>query len=427
MRFKDVVCPVCGCVCDDLEVLLRGEEVIVYNACSLGESKFKLLRGEERILRPAMRKRGGLVECSYEEAIKKAARILRGATHPLIFLGAETSVEAMRVGIEIAELCGGVADCHPTICHGPTILGLQEVGIPTATLGEIKNFADLVVYWGSNPLDSHPRHMSRYTFMARGYYRKDASKARRLVVVDPRETPTARIADLHIRVEPNYDIELIAALRAWLRGHEAPTEVGGVPREQVERFVEMLKGSKYIAIFLGLGMASSLGKYCNLEQAIKLVRDLNRYTRVVLMPPLGHGNVAGFLEVMTWQSGYPFGVDYSRGYPRYNPGEYTTVDLLREGEVDAALIVAADLACHLPMAAVQQLAKIPVISVLVDHCPTTSLSDVVLPGVLNGIEAEGTIYRMDHVPLRLKKLVDPPLDFTTSDEQTLKDILRELR
>src|SRR5438046_6940791 len=56
----------------------------------------------------------------------------------------------------------------------------------------------------------------------------------------------------------------------------------------------------------------------------------------------GHGNVTGADNVVSWQTGYPFGVSLGRGYPRFNPGEFTTADKLARGEADAALIVAYD-------------------------------------------------------------------------------------
>jgi formylmethanofuran dehydrogenase subunit B len=54
------------------------------------------------------------------------------------------------------------------------------------------------------------------------------------------------------------------------------------------------------------------------------------------------------------------------------------------------------------------------------------MADVVLPSAFVGIEAGGTAYRMDHVPLPLKKVVDPPRGIL-SDEEILKRILAEVR
>ena len=157
-----------------------------------------------------------------------------------------------------------------------------------------------------------------------------------------------------------------------------------------------------------------------------LTRALNEYTRFTLLVNRGHANVAGFNQILTWQSGYPYGVDYSRGYPRFNPGETTTIDLLKNKEGDSVLVIASDLGAHLPTRAVEYMADIPVISIEVSNCPTTMLSDVVIPGVMAGMECEGTFYRMDDVPLRARKFVDPPFKFAESNADILKQIFDKI-
>src|SRR5512138_329709 len=61
-------------------------------------------------------------------------------------------------------------DNTAVVCHGPSILGVQEVGIPTATLGQIRHRADLVIYWGCDPWSAHPRHLERYTNFTEGRF-----------------------------------------------------------------------------------------------------------------------------------------------------------------------------------------------------------------------------------------------------------------
>ena len=68
-----------------------------------------------------------------------------------------------------------------------------------------------------------------------------------------------------------------------------------------------------------------------------LARDLNEFTRFYAKPMRGHGNVTGADNVVSWQTGYPFGVSLGRGYPRFNPGEYTTADTLARGEALARI------------------------------------------------------------------------------------------
>ena len=60
----------------------------------------------------------------------------------------------------------------------------------------------------------------------------------------------------------------------------------------------------------------SRGKHLNIEALMGLVRDLNEYTHFVAMSLRGHGNVTGADNVICWSTGFPFGVNLSRGYPR---------------------------------------------------------------------------------------------------------------
>jgi hypothetical protein len=73
---KAVTCPVCGCLCDDIELTVKkGKIVKVKNGCALCESKF-LGYGGHRILKPLVRKNDELIESSFETAVKRAAKIL---------------------------------------------------------------------------------------------------------------------------------------------------------------------------------------------------------------------------------------------------------------------------------------------------------------------------------------------------------------
>jgi formylmethanofuran dehydrogenase subunit B len=109
-----------------------------------------------------------------------------------------------------------------------------------------------------------------------------------------------------------------------------------------QRLLDLLRRARYGVIFYGSGLSLTGGKHHNLIQLFALVRDLHRHTRCVSLPlrgPLGHGNAAGAYKVLTWQTGYPFAVSLSRGFPRYGPGEFTTDDLLRRREIDTALLI----------------------------------------------------------------------------------------
>lgn len=424
--YSCVVCPFCGCLCDDLEVTVKGDDVAkVKGGCAIAEAKF-INHKEFRLARPFIRDGERPIFVDLEEALDKAASILAEAKYPLLFGWSNTSVEATRLGLELAELLGGLIDLTTVTCHGPSVEALQEIGLVSATLGQIKNRADLVVYWGSNPVHAHARHMSRYTCLSKGIYRK-ARKDRKLVVVDCRGTHTAKLADLFVEVEPNKDYELLTALRLVVNGLDIDADVvAGVPRSTVYQLAEMLMEAKFGVIYFGMGITMTQGKSRNVEEAIKLVQDLNKWTKFVITPMRGHFNVTGAGETFTWITGYPFSVDFRRGFPRHIPGLTSATDALAKGFVDAALIVASDPVAHFPQQAVKHLASIPLIVIDPKLSATAALADVFIPSAAVGIEQEGTAYRMDFVPLRLRKIIEPPPG-VLSDERLLELLLAKVK
>lgn len=430
MATKNIVCPVCGASCDDIQVELEGQGLTVRNACKMGNAKFQEVVSPHRIKEPLVRADGDLRRASWDEAIEMTARILANSERPLLFMGSETSTEAMEVGIHMAEFLGGIADSNSTVCHGPTTMGIQEAGRVGATAGQSKSRADLTVYWGSNPLESMPRHMSRYAVYPRGYWTQRGRFDRTVICVDPRRSITAENADLHIQLNPNTDYELLSALLTLLHGkrpHQTAEDVTGVSISEMEKMLDMMKSCNFGAIYVGLGIASSYGKHRNAEMAFNLVKELNSHTKFVIGALRGHCNVAGFNQIASYLYGFPFGLDFARGYPRYNPGEYTAVDVLRDRDVDAAFILSADLVSHFPAACSEYLAQIPVACIDIAPCPTTMISDVVLPGVIDAMECDGTFYRLDDVPIYFQPFTSSPFSFTESNVDTMNQIFKRVK
>jgi formylmethanofuran dehydrogenase subunit B len=398
----------------------------VQNGCTLAEAT---LTGNNRLPAPIRRTANGWEEISYDDAIRETADILCAADRPLLYGWSSTHGEAQSIGVHIAELIGAVIDNTSVVCHGPSILAIQEVGHPGCTLGQVKNRADVIVYWGCNPTEAHPRHMSRYTTFATGFFVPEAQKDRTVIVVDTRRTESAEIADEFIRIERGGDYEVLSALRAIVRGKGSilPREIAGVAREQLFRVAEICMKAKFGAIFFGLGLTMSNGKYKNVRNAIELTDELNRHTKFTISPLRGHGNVYGSNEVFTWITGYPYAVDFARGIAFYNPGETTAVDILRWGECDAALIVASDPGAHFPHAAAAHLAKIPTILIDPHRTATTPLCRLQIPCTMAGIDAEGTAYRMDGVPIRYKKLIESLYPDDADLLRRIHDRIREVQ
>jgi len=417
---KNVTCPFCGVLCDDLEIGV--EDGVITEAkrgCVLG--RYTFLKHDDD--RATMRVNGE--PASLEACVQEAAAILDQADFPLIYGLASTECNAQRKAVELADLIGSNIDTTSSVCHSPTLQAIQQVGDATCTLGEIKNRSKLLIFWGCNPAESHPRHFSRYSVTPTGMFVPEGRKGRYVVNVDVRKTPSARAADLFIQVQPGADYEVLTVLRALVNGRPVDVEeVGGVKVEVLRDLAERMKSVKFGSLFWGMGLTMSRGKHMNVMAMLALARDLNQYTKFTASPMRGHGNVVGVATVLTYSTGYPFAVNLSRGYPQYSPGEFTSVDLLARGEVDAALIIAADGVGNFPKPAAEHLKKIPVIAIDPKESNTTRIARVVIPTAIAGIQAGGTAYRMDGIPLPLTKILDCPYP---SDLEVLTRIISEIR
>jgi len=413
---ENVVCPFCGCLCDDLAVEVEeGRVARVRRACANGRGLFA--HYDPTPQRPTVDGR----EVDWEEAIAEAARILNEADSPLIYGLSSMATEAQRKAVELADRLGAMIDTTSSVCHGPTGLAMQAVGEPTCTLGEVRNRADLLIFWGCNPAVSHVRHFTRYSVTPKGMLTPKGRRDRTVVVVDVRPTASARAADLFLQVQPGADFEVLTVLRALVQGKTVEVEtVGGIPTARLQELAERMKTCRFGVAFMGMGLTQTGGRDLNVSELFTLVAELNQYTRFSVIPMRGHGNVAGADQVLTWQSGYPFGVSFARGYPRYGPGEFTAVDVLARGEADAALILASDPMAHFPGAAARQLERIP--TIVLDPMPslTTRVARVVFPTACYGVDAAGTAYRMDGVPIRFRPVL--PLVRPT-DEHVLSEIV----
>lgn len=417
---QDVTCPFCGVVCDDLEITVQdGRITEAKRGCVLG--RYTFLKHDQD--RATMRVNGE--PATLEQCVEAAADILDRADFPLLYGLASTECNAQRRAVEIADLIGANLDTTSSVCHSPTLQAIQHVGDTTCTVGELKNRSRLLIFWGCNPAESHPRHFSRYSVTPVGMFVPEGRKGRYVVHVDVRRTPSSKAADLFIQVQPGTDYEVLTVLRALVNGRAVDVEeVGGVRVEVLRGLAERMKSVNFGSLFWGMGLTMSRGKHMNVMAILELARDLNKYTKFTASPMRGHGNVVGAATVLTYSTGYPFAINFSRGYPQYSPGEFSSVDLLARGEADAAMIIAADAVGNFPRAAAEHLKRIPVIAIDPKESMTTRIARVVIPTAIAGIQASGTAYRMDGIPLPLKKILDSPYP---SDDEALGRIAAAIR
>jgi len=416
-RVSNSVCSGCGCLCDDIVLVVDGGRVVEsINACEMGARWFQKESPERQASNPFCQIQGS--EVDFARAVAESAAILQRAKAPIIVGLTQTTTETVRIAIEIADKVGAVIDCDLSGRSSARIQAFQRQGRVTATLGEVKNRADVILFWGVDPVTTHPRHAERYSIEAKGRFRENGRADRTILVVDEGPSPTSEAADRFLPISPATEIEILWAMRAILAGKPLRRDCA-----HLVGLVDRLKAAEYAAIFADATFGRSRRSLAEFEAMSLFVRELNQVTRCVLLPLGGPGNATGAEAALSWQTGFPSSVDLGAGVPVSIPGVTTAIDRLTRHEADLALIIADAVPADLPYAAAQCLKAIPQIVVApatVDYEfePTVRFAP---PNPF--LTSVGSLVRSDGVPLPLRA---PLVVGSPSDRDCLRAISSKL-
>jgi len=393
---ENATCLGCGCACDDIAVVIDGGRITeARNACALGVRWF----GDGSLPGAVL---GGRT-AAIEDALGEIATMLRAARAPLVYLAPDLTSEAQRAAIAVADQLRAFLDSFTSSTAGEGILAAQRRGRASATLGEIRNRADVIVFWAVDPAASYPRFQSRYAPIPVGIHLPNGRKDRTVIAVDVGGQRGPDDADVRIQMTAEEEPLFLASLRASLAGRT----MGDAPIvARVTEFATRLNRAKYAVIVTD---AESPPPVPNgrADALIALSQSLNATTRGSLCTLRAGGNRNGADTTLTWQTGFPMAVDFSRGVPRYQP-EDATLPRLARGAIDAALVVGA--ASAIPENVVKALGGVRT-AVIGPRASESAISaSIRIDTGVAGIHESGIAFRLDDLPLPLRALLPTPRD-----------------
>jgi formylmethanofuran dehydrogenase subunit B len=409
----DCVCTGCALLCDDIGIEVAGNQIQkTFNACRKGVARIK---GCTEPLGCAVKGE----EVPIETAIKAAARLLGEARNPLICGLGNSGLEAQAKALELARKTGAYIDDTSSFCQGPVVETLLKGRISGCTLDEVRHRADVIVFWGADPANSHPRHLSKYSYFPRGEERQRGwEEDRRVVVIDVRESDTAKIGNSELyRIPPGADGELLEALTAALSGKVPKVSFGTGAKELLE-LAGVLKKARFGVLFPGPGLACSPG---TTEPLVTFMEALNKHTAFHLIPMAGQYNMRGFNHLLFEQTGFINRVRFGDNGNSTDHGPHcSVVELLRTDTPDAVLVIGSDPLACLPGKLGEKLQDIPII--VIDPCRTftSDIATVNIPSAYTGIECGGTAVRMDGEPVELTPVLE---SHRLPDEEILTRIM----
>lgn len=405
-----VTCLGCGCACDDLSVRVSdGRITEISPSCPVARAWF----GDGSVPNAILRNGN---PGTFEEAIAEAAEALAGAAgRSLVYLGPDLSTQAHRTALAIADLLSAHVDTATSPAAAAGLLAAQRRGRAAATLGEIRNRADVILFWGVDPRTRYPRFIPRF-IEAAGTHVPTGRAGRRLVSVSIGADRGPAGADLDVALATSDEVAAISVMRAVVLGNT----IGELPPALAvaATAARLLLEGRYIVIVHEAEPAEERIDPVRSEGLIALTQALNGPTRAALTSLRAGGNRTGAESALTWQTGFPMAVEFSQGFPRYAPSRRAAD---RAGELAAALVTGST--GTLSSEAATALGRIPSVVIGPSASQAPFPTRVAIDTGIAGIHEGGMGYRLDEIPLPLR----PPLAGPRSAADTLQALLSALQ
>lgn len=223
IKYVPTICPYCGTGCG-LNFVVKDDKIVGVEpykrhpvnegkVCPKGNFGYEFINREDRLTTPLIKENGEFREASWDEALDLVANKLKEVSDEDpnkvgFYACARSPNENIYITQKLARVACGTqnVDHCARICHGPTVAGLATTfgsGAITNGFDSIKE-ADYIFCIGSNNMEAHPL-FGRKLIQAQ----KNGAK---LVVLDPRYTPTAKIADEYVQFKTGTDVALMNAM-----------------------------------------------------------------------------------------------------------------------------------------------------------------------------------------------------------------------
>jgi anaerobic selenocysteine-containing dehydrogenase len=420
--------------------------------CPKGLSEHQMLAAEGRLTVPMVDGR----PASWDQALDRMTSGFRDlldrygpesvavlSTGQLVTEEFYTLGKLVRLGMGLAHYDG-----NTTLCMASAVAGYKlSFGTdgPPGCYDDLA-LADVLVLWGANMADNHPLLMPRV--MAEG-------GPQRVIVVDPRVTKTAMIADTHLPVRPRGDVALLNGVLTVLleedlvdldavRGHidglddlvahlagwtvERAAAESGIDGGGIRDLARTIAGAERCTIAWTMGVNHSVQG----THTVTLINTIALLTGNVGLPGASPFSITGQCNAMgTRESGFTasmpgyrtyddpaaraelaalWGIDEARLPAARGKAYPDIVNAVMSGHVKGLWIIATNPPVSFPNREVLEdaLGRLDLLVVQDGfETPTTALADVVLPAAIWG-EKDGTYTNSERRVSRVRAAVEPP-------------------
>lgn len=224
LKFVPTTCPYCGTGCS-FNLVVKDDRVVGTapfqrspvnegKVCPKGTYAHEFVNSPDRLKTPMIKKDGTFVEATWDEALDLVASTFQQYTGDEIAVisSARASNEdnyAMQKFGRVVLKTRNIDHCA-RLCHASTVAGLAQIFGSGAMTNSVSDLAEAKTAFiiGSNNFEAHP--------LAGRRLMQAKAKGAKIIVADPRRTPTAKQAHLHLQHYSGTDIQLLNGMMQYI-------------------------------------------------------------------------------------------------------------------------------------------------------------------------------------------------------------------
>lgn len=477
-------CPYCGMQCG-MNLLVEKDRLVGFEPrydfpvnkgrlCPKGVTAYLQTHHPDRLLTPLIKRNGSFERASWDDAFELIVTKLRslqqgyGKDSIAVYSGSSLTTEKTYLVGKFARVGLGTryVDYNGRLCMASAAAGNNKAfGIDRAAnpWSDIP-FAEVLIIAGANCAETFP--------IINGFLWDQRDNGGRWIVIDPRETPTARQGDLHLQLKPGTDVAVTNGIlntlivenlvdekfiadrtNEWTATRETALRytpeiasgISGVPAEKIVQAARMYGRAKTGMILHARGIehhsngTENVLSYINIALATGKIGSQGRGYGTITGQGNGQGGrehgqkadqLPGYRSILNpehrkYVAGI-WGIDEAE-LP--GPG-ISAVELftkMREGEIRGLLSICSNMMVSLPdINQVRTSLEGLDLNVNIDFFMSESsrYADVVLPGT-TWSEDEGTTTNGEGRVIKINKAIDPPGE-AMQDWKILQEIARRM-
>jgi formylmethanofuran dehydrogenase subunit B len=403
----NIVCTGCSLLCDDILLEMEGDKMVrCINACKRGREKYQYYINEPGALSLVRHPgKSGNETIAYEAAITEAAKILKQAKHPLIYGFTSCALEDQAALLDLVGKLNAAITSPALRCLSLLFNPTLSHRFYTGTLGEAINKADVFVFWNSDPIESHPRLLSKLIY-TRGLFRMTGYEVKKYLMVQPEKLEKFRGTTLSLKIPLESELAALDALEATLTGRDQTTFPGDVEKKDFDTLGTVLKHAEYVIFFVDKRLLISKDFEAVLGKLLKIIDVINQKERAMLLPLPEDMNSMGLFQHITHSGRFPLSeIDWN--------------------QPDAILVGGVESTTEIPTELLNATKKVPMIFLPQEDMMLSRNADVVIPVAAPGITTAGSAMRLDGVSLPLKPVITAKAN-TPIMARVIQDLINQL-